>query len=346
MANIRIVQWRQVVPAGRGSILDAALKADVPFPHSCRAGECGQCKCRLVEGEVEHDSYAPQALSEEERENGLILACRARPRGDVELAWLAATLPVLPVRRCRGKVVAVEAATHDIVRLRVRVHGETLTHYPGQFVLLSFAGKPARAYSMASLPGASELEFHVRHVPGGKVSSHVAQVLQTGDTVRIEGPFGKAHLQPGETKGVVLVAGGSGLAPVLSILRALLAREADTNIHLYHGVRDEHDLYESGWLQTLASAGRIVYRPVLSHPAGPTAHANGLVHLAMEQDFSTLADMEIYACGPPPMVEAVQSLARQRGVGDGRVHADAFHAAPPQARGLFGRLLGAFGRHA
>lgn len=347
MAEIRIAQWPEAVAAGRGSILEAALKAGVPFPHACRAGECGQCKCRLVHGMLEHDPCAPEALSDEERAQGLLLACRARPRGDVEVAWLAAaSAPALPLRKYRGEVAALERLTHDIVRLRVRTAGTPMHYYPGQFARLSFAGLPARAYSMAGAPGTAELEFHVREVPGGQVSGHVARRLAVGDPLRLEGPFGQAHLQPVSTGKIVLAAGGSGLAPVLSILRGLLAREAAGEIHLYHGVRDRCDLYEREWLEELAAAGRIAYRPVLSQPAAPSELATGFVHQAVAQDFADLAGAEIYVCGPPPMVEAVRRLARERGAAEERVHADAFHAAPAAAPGVLGRLVEMFRRRA
>lgn len=349
MAEIRVSQWPEALPAGRGSILDAALKAGVPFPHACRAGECGQCKCRLVHGMIEHDPHAPEALSEDERAKGLILACRARPTGDVEVAWLAAArTTALPVRRCRGKVVALDSATHDITRLRVRLDGDPLIFHPGQFARLSFAGLPARAYSMAGLSAAPELEFHIRQVPGGQVSGHVASHLKVGDLLRFEGPFGHAHLQPGQPESTVLLAGGSGLAPILSILRALLsdAPEARTGIHLYHGVRDEQDLYETEWLNALHAAGRISYRPVLSQPTTQTSLATGFVHQVLGREFSSLAGAEIYVCGPPPMVEAVQRLARERGCGDDRIHADAFHAAPPESRSVFSRFANLLRRRA
>lgn len=346
MAEIRIAQWPEPVPAKRGTILDAALKAGVPFPHACRAGDCGQCKCRLTHGMVEHDPYAPAALHEEERAQGMILACRARPQGDVAVAWLADATPAKRLRVAAGTLVGLEAATHDIQKVRVRLDGEPLDFLPGQFARLTFSGQPARAYSMAGLPGSEELEFHIRRVPGGRVSGFVAESLKAGDRVRLEGPSGEAHLRPDGQPTTVLVAGGSGLAPGLSILRSLMAKGAPGPIHLYHGVRDERDLYEREWLEALAAAGKIAYTPVLSQPGAPTDLATGFVHQAVGRDFASLAAAEIYVCGPPPMVEAVQKLARERGAAAEQVHADAFHAAPPEPVGMVERFLGLFRRRA
>jgi len=348
MAEIRFSQWHRPLPAGRGSIADAALKAGVPLPHACLAGECGRCKCKLDHGIVEHDPHAPEALSDQERAAGLVLACRARPRSDIALTWLGATTPVAhPPRRVRGRVMAIEALTHDITRLRVRP-ASPLPFSAGQFARLGFPGQPARAYSMANAPGTDELEFHIRRVPGGRVSGFVATELKLGQPISIEGPLGEAHLRESERRITVLVGGGSGLAPVLSILRALLARPAPGEIHVYHGVRDEADLYETNSLAELARTGHIAYHPILSEPGASTARRTGFAHLAVGQDFASLAEAELYVCGPPPMVEATRRLALERGATEEAVHADAFHAAPPEAphTGLVGRLLGLVRRRA
>jgi naphthalene 1,2-dioxygenase ferredoxin reductase component len=348
MAEIRFSQWHQPVPAGRGSIADAALKAGVPLPHACLAGECGRCKCKLDHGMIEHDPHAPEALSNHERAAGLVLACRARARSDVTLTWLGAAAPVVhPPRRVKGRVTVVEALTHDITRLSIRP-ASPLAFSAGQFARLGFPGLPPRAYSMANAPGADELEFHVRHVPGGRVSGFVAERLRPGQAVAIEGPLGEAHLREQGRETTVLVGGGSGLAPALSILRALLARPARGPVHLYHGVRDEADLYELDWLLEVARAGCIAYHPVLSQPSTPTGRRTGFAHQAVGQDFASLAEAEIYICGPPPMVEAMGRLALERGAAEAAIHADPFHAAPPESgsRGLVGRLLGLVGRRA
>jgi NAD(P)H-flavin reductase/ferredoxin len=348
MAEIRFSQWTQPVPAGRGSIADAALKAGVPLPHSCLAGECGRCKCKLDHGMVEHDPHAPEALSDHERATGLVLACRARPRSDVALTWLGVAAPEAhPLRRIKGTVTTLAALTHDITRVRIRP-ASPLPFAAGQFARLGFPGQPVRAYSMANAPGAAELEFHIRRVPGGRVSCYVAEQLRVGQALSIEGPLGDAHLRESDQGSTVLVGGGSGLAPALSILRAMLARKTPGAIHLYHGVRDEADLYEQAWLGELAAAGCIAYHPVLSQPAASTARRTGFAHQAVGQDFASLAEAELYVCGPPPMVEAMRRLALEQGAAEDAIHADPFHAAPPEPtkKGLVGRLLGLVGRRA
>lgn len=327
MAKIRFSRWPTPVPAGKGTVLDAALAAGVPLPHACRAGECGQCKCRLAQGEVDHAPHAPEALSAAERADGLILACRARPRGDVEIAWRAAN----PVRRVDARVVGLDWLNHDIRRLRVAIDGAPLVYSAGQFARLSFAGQPPRAYSMATAGTDGILEFHIRRVPGGRVSGFVAEELTVGARVALEGPHGSACLAEDSARPLILVGGGSGLAPLLAIIEARLARKPATDIHLYHGVRAECDLYAVDRLGALAADGALIYRPVLANPGQTTALRTGPVHQAVGHDFASLAGYDLYFCGPPPMIEALHQLALERGASAEHIFADPFTAAAPAA---------------
>lgn len=334
MPKIKLQQWPTDVDARRGSsILDAALAAGVPYPHSCRSGECGGCKSELCAGEVFMEGYDPQVLTQAEREGGLILACRAYPRGDVEVAWIASGPggALHPVQRFQAVVAQAEAATHDIVRLRLAVDGASLVFAAGQYAELQFEGFPVRPYSMANRPGDELLEFHIRHVPGGTVSSHVARQVRAGDRVRVQGPYGTAFLRKPAEEPILLVAGGSGLAPMKSILLALRAQQVKSPIHLYHGVRDARDLYDA---ETIAEAwvGDVRYVPVLSSPSRQSHCREGFVHEAVARDFGTLAGFKVYLAGPPPMVDACTATALQLGARRGDVHADAFYGAQDRRR--------------
>ncbi|MGH8772124.1 MAG: FAD-binding oxidoreductase, partial [Burkholderiales bacterium] len=194
----------------------------MPYPHGCRSGECGSCKCRLIAGQVRMYPYSPGALSEDERAAGLILACRSRPAGDVEVAWLGDAAPPAfhSVQPLVARVVRMEAATHDITRLYVEPAGKPLAFAAGQYANLTFGRLPARPYSMANRPDASVLEFHIRRVPDGLVSTYVAEELSIGERIKIEGPYGGAQLRENPARPMLLVAGGSGLAPMKSILLA------------------------------------------------------------------------------------------------------------------------------
>ena len=340
MTTITLQQWPRPLSTTRGTILDAALAAGVPYPHSCQSGDCGSCKSRLLCGEVTMDGCAPEALTATERADGLILACRARPITDIEVAWLSAATAerVCPLRRVRATVIAKEAVTHDITRLRLAVKGSPLAFAAGQFAQLTFHGRPTRPYSMANHPGEAALEFHIRRVPNGVVSSYVADTVQIGDTLKLQGPYGTACLRDTDDRPLLLAAGGSGLAPMQSILLAALAGPQPRPIYLYHGVRDLCDLYEVELLTTLAKSSHIRYTPVLSMPAQATPYCTGFVHEAIAADFPTLEGFAVYLAGPPPMVNAATAVALGLGAPREAVYADPFSATPEEPQHRTGLL--------
>jgi ferredoxin-NAD(P)+ reductase (naphthalene dioxygenase ferredoxin-specific) len=339
MTLIHISDWQQPIDAGRHRILEAALDAGVPFPHGCGAGECGSCKCELLEGEVRSDGYSPDALTDEESANGLILACRARPVGDIRIRWLAAATAAVTVA---ARVFSIDRVAHDVVVLTLSLpHGKTLDFRPGQFAKLRFGKLPARSYSMASRPREEHLMFHIRVLPQGRVSQHVATKLKPGDSVEVQAPFGDAYWA-GPAKGpLLLLAGGTGLAPMLSVLAAALSDgQASNLIHLYHGVRTEADMYAGDLLRRHSQEHKFRFVPVYSQATDPQSRQAHL-HEAVAEDFDALDDANIYVSGPPPMVEAVKTLAMRRGAAADRVRADAFFAAPPEKKSLWERITGA-----
>jgi naphthalene 1,2-dioxygenase ferredoxin reductase component len=330
--TITIKDRCQPIATQRGTILDAALAAGVLYPHGCRVGECGSCKSKLLSGEVAMKPCLPDALSADERAQGWILACRAIPKVDVEVAW-ADDVSAGASDRCRlrAEVVALARATHDIVRVRLRPHGE-FNFAAGQFARLHFDNLPARPYSMASLPGERELEFHIRYVPDGLVSGFCASRLCLGTHVELEGPFGSATLQADAGRPLLLAAGGSGLAPIKSILRAAISRNHRAPIALYHGVRDVRDVYDITVLQRLARDHDFALSVVLSSPTASRDYRTGLVHEAIGCDFGSLASYDVHVAGPPPMVDAVKKVAVERGAQPERLFADAFYGANPAPR--------------
>ncbi len=339
MALIHIGDKQEPIEAGRQRILDAALKAGFPFPHGCSSGECGGCKCALLDGKVDLERYSPDALSPEERASGLILACRARPLSDVRIRPL--TEAVMPVVRTRTRVAGIDRAGRDVVLLRLDLpDGKPLAFRPGQFARLRIGKLPVRSYSMANGPGQDQLLFHIRVLPDGRVSQHVAATLRPGDAVEVQGPFGDAYWRGPAEAPLLLLAGGTGLAPVLSVLSAALRDgQAPDRIHVYHGVRAEADLYAGESLRQQAREHGFRFVPVFSQPSDPGSPGRHL-HEAVAQDFDTVEDAQIYVCGPPPMVDAVKALALERGALAERIHSDPFHAAEPEKKSLWQRLTG------
>lgn len=312
------------IPDGQ-TILSGALAQGIDYPHGCKSGRCGNCKSRLAEGEVEHLDHSRFALPPEERESGLILACRAVPKGAATVVWLENDAISHPVRNMEAQVVGVEPLTHDILRLRLRVDGQPLQFAAGQYATLTLPGLPARDYSMANLPGAEELEFHIRHVPGGQTSSAIHEYVRVGDRLHVSGPRGSAHLRTGHTGPILAVAGGSGLAPILSILESAVAHGMKQPIWLYLGVRDERDLYGLDRLAKLAERhGDLTVKPVLSAPSGPSAGRTGFVHKAVGADLKDLDGWKCYTAGPPIMIDALSETVSSLGLRPEDLHADVF----------------------
>ncbi|MHA1567513.1 MAG: NADH:ubiquinone reductase (Na(+)-transporting) subunit F [Alphaproteobacteria bacterium] len=333
--QVQIRQYDKPIAVETGeTILAAALRQGVPYPHGCQSGNCGACKSHLLSGDVELSPYSEFALSEQERGNGLILACRAVPSQDSTVAWLEADESIVhPVRHLQCRVARIEAATHDIRRLWLTVEsGGPFVFSAGQFAKLTFQGQPARDYSMANRPGQPQLEFHIRHLPGGKTSAFVASTLKVGDPVQVEGPFGASYLRELHSGPILAVAGGSGLAPILSIVETALAKGLLQPIHLYFGIRDERDVYHQQRLSELADRhANFSAHIVLSEPAQETSRPTGFVHLLVRQHHADFDGCKAYLAGPPPMVEAATEMFTAGGMGAGDIHADAFYTEAEKA---------------
>src|SRR5258708_7935373 len=317
------------VPVEAGdTILESLLRAAVPFPFSCQAGNCGTCKCELVSGDVHELEHSEHALSPEERAKGIILACRTQVWDDTAVRRIdAEDLVMHPSRVMRCRVIALDDLTHDIKGVRLAIGaGGPFGFSAGQYAQLEFAPSLSRHYSMASTPGESELAFHVRHMPGGRTSAYVASRLKVGDRIKVSGPLGVAYLRETHSGPVLLIAGGSGLAPIESILRTLLGAGHRDPVKLYFGVRSERDLYRESLLKDLASKyANFSFNVVLSEQKGVRGRRFGPVHEAVDADLEDVAGLMSYLAGPPVMVEAASALLASRGLAPRQIHADAFY---------------------
>ena len=314
----------------RGTILDAALNNGVPVPHQCRSGQCGSCKCRLLLGVVNHDEYLPGALSDRERAEGWILACRARPKTDVEVEFdgmIDVDTPAL--ERRTATVARLEQLTQDIFHLVLALEGGPFHFNAGQYVQLRFGKLPPRSYSMANSSGSTDLEFFIRELPNGTVSHYVAWQLAVGDSVELEGPSGSAFLRSNTTAPILAAAGGSGLAPILAIARDAVSNQAHRPFHLYFGVRRVRDVFAQEELADLASLHpKFNTQVVISEASGDTnGYRTGLLHKAVAADFTDLSHIEVYTAGPPPMVEAIRQVAVVRGTLAENIYCDPFTSA-------------------
>jgi CDP-4-dehydro-6-deoxyglucose reductase/ferredoxin-NAD(P)+ reductase (naphthalene dioxygenase ferredoxin-specific) len=315
------------VPVEAGdTILASLLRAGVPFPFSCQAGNCGTCKCELVSGDVLELEHSEHALAPEERAKGIILACRTQVWDDTVVRRLdSEELVMHPSRVMRCRVVEIEPLTHDIRGVRLAMEaGGPMSFSAGQYAQIEFAPGLSRHYSMANTPDEPELVFHIRYMPGGRTSRYVATQLKVGDKVKVSGPLGVSYLRDQHRGPVLLVAGGSGLAPIQSILCTLLARGYEAAVKLYFGVRSERDVYHEPLLKDLAVRHpNFEYHVVLSEQIGAKGRRYGLVHEAL--DLPVSESVMAYLAGPPVMVESATALLRSQGVAAGRIHADAFY---------------------
>jgi ferredoxin-NAD(P)+ reductase (naphthalene dioxygenase ferredoxin-specific) len=320
------------VPTGE-TILDAALDAGVNYPFGCQSGNCGACKSHLLKGEVSMEGYSEFALSADEKRRGLILACRAVPRTDSDVAWTDIDdLVSHPRRVLATKVLSIHDATHDIKRVRLAVvSGGPFDFSAGQFASVRFEGCSPRDYSMANVPGDAVLEFHVRRSAGATTSAYVAEKLKVGDPVHVEGPFGASHLRESHRGPIIAVAGGSGMAPMKSIVERALAIGMPQHIYFYFGVRTERDLYLHEHFAELAKKHPTLhFIPVLSEGDGMDRRC-GLVHEAVAADWDEFDGCKAYLAGPPVMVEAATRLFERRDMRRIDIHADAFYTAAEMA---------------
>lgn len=307
------------------NLLEVLRAAQVPMSYSCMAGRCGTCRCRLVDGEVLEGGQDQQRPLD--RADDYILACRTfiTEPCTIEIPE-PDEIVVHPARTIKAVVVAVESLTHDIRRLVLKP-AKPIEFSPGQYAQLQFTPEHSRPYSMAGVAGDSHFEFHVRLVPDGRVTGYIALDLKVGDPVKVSGPLGAAYLRRKHEGPMLCVAGGTGLAPILSILRGAIADGMRNPMHVYLGVRSSQDVYGVEWLQALQREhDGLKVHVVVTSGGDPARHRCGMVTDAIERDFDDLSGFRAYLCGSPPMVEAATLLARRKGIDARHVYADAFYA--------------------
>ncbi len=314
------------------TILAAALRLGLPYPHSCQGGNCGACKSRLLSGTVDLRPHADVALTPDERAAGLILACRADPTGPCDIAWLDADdMHHHPYRELTCRIASIDHPARQVSCFSLDVDaGGPLEFSAGQYAELTFPGHPPRDFSMASRPNDLPVVFHVRD-RGAGVSRHIARDAVVGDHVHLRGPRGACFLRQLHTGPMIAVAGGTGLAPIWSIVTTALAKGMTQPIQLWFGVRDQADIYYADDIAAAADRyPNFSFEIVLSDPSHPTRHRTGWLHDAVAGSVPAgkhHSNLKAYIAGPPPMVAAVTNVLRAAGIGPRDIHADAFTAA-------------------
>lgn len=309
----------------RETLLQAALRQGIDFPHSCRVGGCATCKCRLLEGRVKELTRTGYVLSDQDLDRGYILACQAVPQTDVAVEVDLAGQQTR--KQVTGRIVAQERLAHDIAMVRIQLDA-SLDYKAGQFANVSVArlGQLSRSYSFASpVQPDSQLRFFVKKVPGGALSTLLNEQTLVGEQVTIDGPLGDFWLRP-DSAPMILVAGGSGLAPVLALLMDAADKGVQRAVTLLFGAQREADLYALDEIAALAQRwrGKFTFIPVLSAvPDGaPWPGERGMVadRIAGVLEHGSHA----YLCGPPPMVDACAATLERCGIAPEHIHADRF----------------------
>lgn len=304
---------REVTCREDQTILDACLRAGVWVPHSCTHGTCATCKAEVLEGEVDQGAASPYALMDFERDEGKTLLCVCTPRSDVVIEAdvdVDDSIEVFPVQDFHGTLVGMEEVARDTRRLLIELDRD-LAFNAGQYMALSIPGHDGvtRTYSMANIPTEGRvLEFQVRRTEGGLATDGwIFKDLKVGDPIDLSGPYGRFVLRTDRSEPAVLIAGGTGLAPIASMIRHALENDLEDVGHLtlYQGARTREWLYDVDRFTALAQEypDRFTYRPCLSEEEAD-GFASGMVTDVLNADHETLKGHIGYVCGPPAMVEA------------------------------------------
>ena len=303
------------------AILAAAIRQGIGLPYGCRDGACGSCKSRLLEGRVIHGAHQLKALSQAEEDAGLILTCCATPQTDCVVE--ARNVPgagEYPVLKMPSRVMSIERAAPDVIVLRMQLPAnQTFRYRAGQYIEFILRDGSRRSYSMATAPqrlgSPPAIELHLRHMPGGKFTDQAFGTLKEKDILRMEGPFGSFFLREDGDKPLILLASGTGFAPIKALVEQMQDKGITRDAVLYWGCRRKADLYRHDWcVEQAAAMPNLRYVPVLSEPAADDGWSGrtGFVHQAVMADWPDLSGHEVYACGAPVMVDAAQRDFVQR----------------------------------
>ena len=314
------------------TVLDAALAAGILLPYSCRSGACSTCKAKVVSGSIQPVPSADVVLSPEEREAGYTLLCQARATSDLVVESREIRLASdIQVRKLPSRVTSMTRPAADVAVLQLQLPAtETFKFYAGQYVELILKDGKRRSYSMANPPhSAAALELHIRHLPGGLFTDHVfgvgATQMKEREILRIEGPLGSFFLREDSDLPIVMLASGTGFAPIKSIIEHMVHQGIKRPVTLYWGGRRPADLYMHALAQSWAATiPNFTYVPVVSDALAEDAWTGrtGFVHKAVMEDFPDLAGHQVYACGAPIVVDS----ARREFVAHCKLPDDAFFA--------------------
>lgn len=323
----------EFVAEANESILDAGLRQGVMLPYGCRGGVCGSCAATILTGLVHYPFGKAQGLTAFDETRGKAYLCMAAAASDLELEVANSRRDTeIEVKTLPVRVEKMQKLAPDVMELSLKLPAsERLRFLPGQYIDILLKDGTRRSFSLANAPFNDQLlELHVRHVPNGKFTSYVFNEMQAKALLRIEGPLGGFYIHESE-RPLILMGGGTGFAPLKSMLEQLMEMGLTRPVYLYWGVRAKADLYMNALVQSwVARHPLLSYVPVLSAPnaADQWQGRTGYVHAAVATDFPDLSTYDVYMSGPPPMIEAAKPVFLAQGLPDKQLYADAFEYSP------------------
>lgn len=314
------------------TILEAALRQGHSLPYGCRDGICGSCKSKVVSGDIVYPDGTPEGLEEKDIKQGYAFLCRAKANCDVVIkARTVETATVLRIRQFPCRVARCEKLNDDVMRLVLALpKTERLQFLAGQYINIILQDGNYRSFSLANPPDQDQnLELHIRHYNGGLFSEYAFKDLTEKTLLRIEGPLGQFTLQESD-RPMIMIAGGTGFAPIKSLIEYSLKKNHKRSIQFYWGARTVFDLYLNEIAETWSNENEhIQYHPVLSEvdKLNDWTGKTGFVHDAVLKDHADLSGYDIYACGPPPMINAIVESFPKNGLDKDRLYSDSFEFA-------------------
>ncbi len=339
-----------VQPSGRSftadtteTLLAAGIRQGIGLAYGCKDGACGSCKCKKIEGTVVHGVHQSKALSEEEEAQGLILTCCATAQSDLILESRQVTeAGAFPIKKMPVRVVSLVKKSDDVMVIHLQLPAtDVMQFHAGQYIEFLLRDGSRRSYSMGNAPhtleaGAPKVELHIRHMPGGKFTDPVFTTMKEKDILRVEGPYGSFFLREDSNKPMVLLASGTGFAPIKALIEHMQHKGITRPATLYWGGRRPSDLYMNDWVAgQLAQMPNLRYVPVVSNATLEDAWTGrtGFVHQAVLQDHPDLSGFQVYACGAPIVVDSAQRDYGAAGLPAEEFFADSFTSEADKAKG-------------
>ena len=339
-----------VEPSGRTfsadsseTLLAAGIRQGIGLPYGCKDGACGSCKCKKISGTVVHREHQAKALSADEEAQGLILTCCSTAQSDLVLESRQVTeAGSFPIKKMPVRVVSLEKKSHDVMSIIMQLPAtDVMQFHAGQYVEFLLRDGSRRSYSMGNAPhtldpAAPKVELHIRHMPGGKFTDVVFSTMKEKDILRIEGPYGSFYLREDSQAPMILLASGTGFAPIKALIEHMQHKGISRSATLYWGGRRPSDLYMNDWVEKHVKVmPNLTYIPVVSDalPEDAWLGRTGFVHQAVLQDHPDLSGFQVYACGAPIVVDSARAdYLGKAGLPEEAFFADSFTTEADKAK--------------